>query len=110
MRNGPVILRESAGSSHGKINARIAKGLAELVGIRGEKIGERAEEIDAAESIGQISAKADTIHGSAEFPEMLARRARVGVNGLILIFAALGVAEVRAPKNCEAGDVDFGAG
>src|SRR5690348_4682024 len=110
MRNGPVVLRESAGSSHGKINARIAKGLAELVGIRGEKIGKRAEEIDAAESIGEISAEADTIQGGADFPEMLARSARVGVDGLILIFAAPGIAEVRASKNCEAGDVDFGAG
>src|SRR2546427_7633233 len=102
-----MILNESTKAGHGKIYVWVAEGLPELVRIPREKIGERAEEIQAVEAVRYVSSQFDAIHSSAGLPKVFAVRAGVRIAGLIVIFAALGVSCVGTPEGDQSRDVNL---
>ena len=72
----PVILHETTETGHREIDVRIAKRLPKLIGISREKLRERAEEIYAAKAIRYVGPQPDAINSAANFPKVLALRAR----------------------------------
>src|SRR6266851_885333 len=106
---GPMILRESAETRHGKVHSRIPEGLPKLIRISREEVAESAKEIYAIETVRYVGPQSDAIHSFADLPEMFAPRARVRIVGLIMIFATFAVSRIGPPEGDESSDVNLRA-
>lgn len=104
-----MILNESTVTGHGKIDQGVPKGLPELIGICRQEIRERAEEINAAETVRRIGPQSHAIHRCTSFPKVFPVCARVRVGSLIVIFATLAVSCIGPTKRDQPRDVNFGS-
>ena len=102
-----MILHISAKTRHRKIHVRTPERLPKLIRISRKEISEGAKEIYAIESVRHVGTQPDAIYSSADLPEMFPSRARVGIAGLIVIFAALAILRIRPPERDQSSDVSL---
>ena len=104
-----MILNESAETRHRKIHVRIPERLSKLTRIPREEITERAKEIHAVEAIRYVGTQSDAIHSSANLPKVFPPRPRIGIAGLIMVFATFAVPRIGPSKGDESSDINLRA-
>src|SRR6266849_5080909 len=102
-----MILHEPTESCHREVHVRTPERLPKLIRISREEISKGAKEVYAIEAVGYVGSQSDAIHGSAELQKVFAPRARVRIDGLIMIFAAHAVPCVGTPEGDQSSDVDL---